>query len=84
MLPMQGAQVQSLVRELDPTCHNQEFTCATKDPHTPQHRLKILKHEDLAQTNKLINLKKFYGFLHQFKNYTEERHLKKLCRREAP
>ena len=25
MLPMQGAQVQSLGRELDPTCHNEEY-----------------------------------------------------------
>ena len=25
--PMQGAWVQSLVGELDPVCHNQEFAC---------------------------------------------------------
>ena len=27
LLSMQGTQVQSLVRELDPTCHNKEFAC---------------------------------------------------------
>ena len=27
-LPMQGAGVRSLVRELDPTCRNQEFACS--------------------------------------------------------
>ena len=27
MLPMQETQVQFLVRELDPTCHNQQLAC---------------------------------------------------------
>ena len=27
MLPMQGAWVHSLIRELDHTCSNEEFTC---------------------------------------------------------
>ena len=27
MLQMQEAWVQSLVRELDPTCYNEEFVC---------------------------------------------------------
>ena len=31
VLPIQGAQVPSLVREPDPTCCNQEFACP-KDP----------------------------------------------------
>ena len=29
MLPVQGAQVRSLVRELDPTRHNHKILCAT-------------------------------------------------------
>ena len=33
---MQGAWVQSLVREWDPTCHNYEFTCCNKDPVKPK------------------------------------------------
>ena len=28
---MQGTQVQYLVKELDPTCYNQEFNAMTKD-----------------------------------------------------
>ena len=36
---MQGAQVQSLVKELDATCHNYEFTCHNlKKPCLPQLR----------------------------------------------
>ena len=35
MLPMQGAWVQSLVRDGDPTYHNYEFTCRNKDPVKP-------------------------------------------------
>ena len=27
-LPMQGARVRSLVRELDPTCHNKDPACS--------------------------------------------------------
>ena len=34
-LRMQGAQAGSLVRELDPTCQNQDFTAATKDQVRP-------------------------------------------------
>ena len=32
VLLMQGTWVQSLVRELDPTCRNEEFRATTKDP----------------------------------------------------
>ena len=36
VLPMLGAQVQSLVRELDPMCYNQEFTCCHVRSHVLQ------------------------------------------------
>ena len=33
-LPMQAAQVQSLVRELDPACHKEDRACCNEDPTT--------------------------------------------------
>ena len=61
-LPMQAAQVQSLVRELDPICHNQEPMCCDK---------KILH----ATTNTWIILKNKYflndkHFQNKFKKKT--------------
>ena len=35
-LPMQGTRVQSLVLELDPTCHNWKLTYCNARPHMPQ------------------------------------------------
>ena len=46
-LPMQGARVQPLVRELDPTCTTESFHAATKDS---------VCHYDWVQPNKHINI----------------------------
>ena len=67
VLSMQGAWVQSLVRELDPMCHNLK-----KRSHTPQ--LKILHasvkikvpvccNEDPVQPNKEINIFKNHSVI---------------------
>ena len=34
--PMQGTWVQSLVRELDPTCSHKKIASLNERPHTPQ------------------------------------------------
>ena len=57
-----GAWVQSLVRALDPMCHNYEFACCTKDLtcHNEDRRPHILQLRPNAAKHKLnkINYKK--------------------------
>ena len=43
MPPVQGAQVKSPVRELGPTCHNQEFICCNQDSVQPNKYIKKKK-----------------------------------------
>ena len=38
MLPVQGAWIQSLFRELDPMCQNKEFTCYNSNAVVLPHR----------------------------------------------
>ena len=47
MLPIQGAKVQSLVRELDPTYPTKDASCCNKE-----------RRSQNSQINKYLNLKK--------------------------
>ena len=57
LIPVQGAQIQSLVRQLDPTCCNQRFCMMQLRPGTAKQIISSLKERSIKLKKKKKNLR---------------------------